>query len=248
MSHCLFPEKVKLNHADHRYFSEDGEEYMSVSKFLKFISQPFEDTYAYRVADDETKAKWAEKRDNAASHGTRIHNALEDYGKTGIVSADNQEFDSLIKSVIGEYGEYYKCYDEVCLYNDKYKIAGTTDKICAVSNRKTSYVDIADYKTNGAGIDFFSKYGKNLYAPLDHLQDCNYIKYCIQLSLYAYFFEELTGRKVRRLYLHFIPPADPMTHHKIPVMYLKNDIKLLLDLHANKVVQSTAKVEEITEF
>lgn len=249
--HNLFTEKVKLEPISHRYYDAAGREYMSVSKFLKLLSEPFENTYAYRAADDETRAKWAAKRDDAANHGTRIHNALEDFDNTGLISADNMEFEPLIKDVSLKYSEYHKTYNEVCLYNEKYMLAGTTDKICVVSNRRDSVVDIADFKTNGAhGIEFFSRYGKTLYEPLSHLHDCNYVKYSLQLSLYAYFFEELTGRRVRRMYLHFIPPQDPMSHTKIPVMYMKNDVKLLLDKYAANVSvkADNNKETEILEF
>jgi hypothetical protein len=246
--HNLFPNKVKLEPISHRYYHENGDEYMSWSKFSKNLSQQFEDKYAYKIATPEKRAEWAVKRDDAANHGTRIHNALEYYDETGLIKAEDAEFTELIKSVASEYGAYNKVHNEVCLYNETYKIAGTTDKICVVSNRKDSAVDLADYKTNGMGIDYFSKYGDKLYPPLDHLQDCNFVKYSLQLSLYAYFFEELTGRKVRRLYIHFIPPQNPMSHYKIPVMYMKNDIKLILDKYAVKNPQSNNQSQEVLEF
>lgn len=250
MSHGLFIEKVKLEPIAHKYFDASGNEYMSVSHFIKKLSQPFEDTYPYRIADDATRAEWAKKRDDAANGGTRVHNALEDFSKTGKVKESDLEFQDAVRDIISMYNDYHTCHEEVCLYNEKYRLAGTTDKLCVISRSKNSAVDIADYKTNtaGDGINFFSKYSKRLYEPLEHLEDCNFIKYSIQLSLYAYFFEELTGRKVRRLYIHHVPLSDLKNHKIIPVMYIKNDIKALLEKYAgnNQHLPKIEQEEELT--
>jgi len=233
--HLLFPNKVTLEPISHTYKDNEGNPYMSVSALLKLISEKFEDTHAYKVASPETRLEWKAKGTTAADHGTRIHNALELYSDTGQILKENEDLEHIVKAVSAEYMEYHKSYNEVCLYNEKYRIAGTTDKICAISNRKDCEVDLADFKTNlNNQIVYFNKYKKRLYAPFDHLQDCNYTKYSFQLSIYAYFFEELTGRKVRQLYIHHIAP-DLKTHTKIPVMYLKNDVKLLLDTYAGQI-------------
>jgi len=138
----------------------------------------------------------------------------------------------MILDVAKVYSDYAMSYDELCLYDDEYRIAGTTDKLLCISKRKDGMVDISDYKTNlKKGIEFFSQYKKRLYAPLDHLEDCNFVKYSLQLTGYAYMFEKLTGRRVRKLFIHFIPPDNPMAHYRIPVMYMKNDFKLILEAY-----------------
>ncbi len=248
MIHTLFPNKVKLEPVSHRYHDNSGNEYMSVSKLLKMIAEKFEDTHAYARATNETKAEWKAIGKESADHGTRIHNALELFSDTGQILKEDEDLEEIIKSVSAEYSEYHKSYNEVCLYNDKYKIAGTTDKICAISNRKDCEVDLADFKSNNRnGIQYFNKYKKRLYAPFDHLQDCNYVKYSFQLSIYAYFFEELTGRKVRNLFIHSIN-SEKKTHQKIPVMYLKNDVKLLLDTYAGKIEEEINPLQNAFEI
>lgn len=237
MIHTLFPNKVKLEPVSHKYYDGMGNQYISVSALLKMIGEKFEDTPAYARASEETRAEWKRIGQQSAGHGTRIHEALELYNQTGQILAENAEFEPAIKSIIKEYGDYHRTLDEVCLYNDEYRIAGTTDKICLLSNRKDSDVDLADFKTNNRkGIEFVNAYRKRLYSPFDHLQDCNYVKYSFQLSIYAYFFEQLTGRKVRQLFIHFIPANDMMSHRKIPVMYMKNDVKLLLETYRYQIL------------
>lgn len=248
MVHTLFPNLVKLEPIKHRYYHSNGDEYMSVSALLKLVSEKFEDTPAYKIATVEKRNEWKKIGQESADHGTRIHNALELYSDTGQILKENEDLEEMVKNVSAEYTEYYKNYNEVCLYSEKYKIAGTTDKICAISNRKDCEVDLADFKTNNRnGIQFFNKYKKRLFAPFDHLQDCNYIKYSFQLSIYAYFFEELTGRKVRQLYIHNINMATN-THQKIPVIYLKNDVKLLLDTYAGKIEETMNPIQDAFEI
>jgi len=242
--HTLFPNLVRLEPVNHTYQNAKGQQFLSVSKFLGLLSEKFEDTPAYARANDETRAQWKEKGRVAANHGTNIHNALELYNKTGQILIENAGIESVIKSINAEYKEYHQTYDEVCLYNEHYRIAGTTDKICSLSNRKDSEVDIADFKTNLKGvITMHSDYKKRLFYPMDHLHDCNYTKYSLQLSLYAYFFEELTGRKVRKMYIHYVPPADMMSHYKIPVIYLKNDVKMLLEHHKQNIINIVEPIQ-----
>lgn len=234
--HTLFPNRVQLEPISHTYKNSAGEEYLSVTKFLNMLSERFEDTPAYKIASAETREEWKQKGQVARDHGTNIHNALEDYSKTGQVEANNLHLQPVIQDILNHYAGYRTCHDEICLYNDEYKMAGTADKLCVISNRKNCEVDIADFKTNiSKGVVYHSDYKKRMYAPLNHLQDCNYVKYSLQLSIYAYFFEQLTGRRVRKLFLHFIPPNDMMKHQIIPITYLKNDVKTVLELYKSKV-------------
>lgn len=236
--HTLFKSDVYLEPQSHRYFDSNGNEYMSVSRFLKFLYQSFEQKTAYKMASQEKRDEWKSHANFAAGQGTNMHEALELYNKTGQILEHNSHLSEAIKSIMFEYKDYYQTFDEICLFNRDYRVAGTTDKICITTRHKSSEVDIADFKNNIKGISYYSDYKDRLYEPLSHLHDCNYVKYSIQLSLYAHFFEELTGRKVRQIYIHYIPPHDPMKHYKIPVMYMKNDVVTLLEHHKENVLKT----------
>ena len=237
MSHNLFETKVSLEPIKHVYTDKAGAEYKSVTTILKDIAEKFEDTFAYKNASEEKRAEWKAKGTVAAEAGTRIHNALELFSERRVIEDYNIELEEAIRDIDKQYESYNKVHNEICLYNEELKIAGTADRICAVSNRKDSAVDIADFKTSGSkGIQFYSDYGKRLYPPFEHLHDCNYNKYSFQLSIYAYFFELLTGRKIRQLYIHYIPLENPMNHKKIPVTYMKNDVKVMLEKYKVNVV------------
>lgn len=233
MAHGLFEEKVALEPIKHVYTDKIGNEYVSVSKLLSMLSESFENTFAYRNATPEKLAEWKLKGDVAREHGTNVHKAIETYAQ--FKTCENPEWETGIKSILEVY-KGYRCYDEVCLYNEEYRIAGTADKISAVGTGKNVSVIISDFKTNiSKGIYYHSDYSKCLYPPFEHLQDANYIKYSLQLSLYAYMWENLTGRKIKRMFIHFIPADDFTKHEIIPVNYMKHDVKLLLDTYKPQI-------------
>jgi hypothetical protein len=243
---------VKLRASDHRYFDIDGREFISWSSFVKNFEPVFDRERISKASaikhgrtQESVLAEWDKKRDDAASHGTRIHNALEDYSKTFQIDEVNKDLEAMMKSIMREYQEYYQCYDEECLYTN-HGIAGTADKILVVSKGVNSPIDIEDFKTNlSKGIDFENKYGKYFSGPISHLSHCNYNKYSLQLSMYAYMLEEMLGRKVRKLRIRYIPPADKMQHVTLPVPYMKKEIEAMIDYWKKSVVLQPTEVDEV---
>lgn len=79
--------------------------------------------------------------------------------------------------------------------------------------------------------NYFDDFGfKTLKKPLEHLQDCHYSHYSVQLSIYAYMYELETGRKCRQIWIGYWDKKLE-TLVKIPIMYLKHEAKKVLDLH-----------------
>ncbi len=116
-------------------------------------------------------------------------------------------------------------------------IAGTCDKLCLTSSHKDAPIDITDYKTNAKGvlIKDLDKHGKpqNKYflGPLSHLLESKYSDYALQLSIYAYFLEQQTGRRIGSLRIHFIPTDNPLEHFFIPCIYMRETVIAMLEWH-----------------
>lgn len=221
----LFEPKVQLEPVSHKYYDKDGREYMSVSELLSGMSEKFEDKAAYKIASEETRKAWAENRDSAADHGTRIHNALELYKASAQVLPENEDLREMIVDICKDYKGYYQIHDELCVYSEEHLLAGTSDMISIVK-KGGKWFDVEDYKTNKSkGIVYYSSYGDTLFKPFDYLQDCNFVKYSLQLSIYAYMFENLTGLKCRRLGIRYIPADNYMNHSYIPTMYMKPEVE-----------------------
>ena len=82
--------------------------------------------------------------DAAASRGSTIHKALEDYVKTGVVSTT--DIDPFVSYVNNRNIDLTKAISEQIIYNDQYKIAGTVDIQYEDGNDKV----IADFKTTSS--------------------------------------------------------------------------------------------------
>ncbi len=254
----LFEQQVYLNKETHQYFHlKNGLEYKPVSRIIDLVKNKFDKRVAKYCAGkgvyvgmDEAQVleAWDAKSKRSSTHGTFLHDSLEYYEINKKCKEGSEHLLPVIKSVLAEYSDYKKIYQELILHNDKYTVAGTSDKPMLKAISKTSPIDISDYKTNEK-IEFFNKRGTYLKYPLDYLQDCSYITYSLQLSLYAYFLECLTDRKIGRLFIHHIPIDDPLSHKIIPVAYMRDAaIKLLdyyIDIRDKKIVEVDEEDERI---
>lgn len=109
---------------------------------------------------------------------------------------------------------------EYIIYDNYYCVAGTVDLILKNNNNE---IIIIDHKTNEK-IDkknFFSK----MKFPLNHLDDCSFNHYCLQLSLYAYILE-IQGFITKKLYINHIKKNKD---NYIEIPYLKQEAILMLE-------------------
>ena len=89
------------------------------------------------------------------------------------------------------------------------------------------------HNTNKA-FNFWNPYGnETLLKPVEHLQNCQWSIYTLQLSIYAYMYELETGRKCRHIWIGYWDKKIE-TMSKIPIMYLKAEAKKVLELHKYK--------------
>lgn len=210
----------------HTYFNPETKRfYTSVSTLISLYKEKFDQKkHAERVAKREgvpTKEiieRWAKNTQDACDRGQDIHTLFENYIKYDIV--DDIETIKLLAPVFDK-NDYIKINSEFMVYHDEYEIAGTSDLICDVDRE---YFDVLDFKTNKK-FTFFNKYKQHLKTPLNHLQQCQYNDYSIQLSLYAYLYSNLTGKKVRKLGVLYY---NGVQFSLYPVPYLFWDVSVLL--------------------
>ena len=252
----------------HRYLDKNGKEYLSTTKLLKTIEEPFNaNMISMRMvnskfpgASEEVLKKeqkklldlWETKRKFAGDHGTRIHYELEQYFITGNIS---EKLEPVAKGISNFYKNHYKHYDELLLYNELYGVAGTTDK-AVLRSKKNNIVDFGDYKTNvDKGITFdshrekenkFTFENKYFLEPFNYVEACNYFSYSLQLSSYAYYAESTYGMKVGKLNIFFIDEAKSRLDI-VAVPYMRCEVIRLLKYreHLRNSKKPTGEIRNI---
>jgi len=175
--------------------------------------------------------EWDAKRDAANEKGTFIHNNLEWMLFNNKLPTD-LEYKNIYESVWNfmRNKSYYKIFPEVVLHSEEIMIAGTADLRCQRTKNKDSVIDYFDYKTNIIGYDSTSikdnkvkHYNRFMKYPLEYLEDCEYNKYALQLSLYAFMDQEMFGSKIGKLAI--LNVVDGFQY--IPVPYMRREIEIL---------------------
>jgi hypothetical protein len=233
----LFPERVKLRKEDHTYWHDDGRRFESLSR-VRAITKPDTDfkmiasvTAKKRGVDASVvQGEWDKKKGSACDIGNIIHDANETYGKTTVILPENEWLRPSILSIAELEKDYYQVYRELCIYDEENEIAMTADRVLETTRHKASIIDIDDYKTNESrGITYTCKYKNYLKHPFEHIQNSNYFDYSLQLSVEALTLQKLTGRKIGKLTITFIPPTSPLSWRIIPVSYMKYEAIALID-------------------
>lgn len=240
---------ISFKEDTHQYFAKDNDEYIPVSNVIKTFKSPtdFKKIAGY-VAEAEGKTQkqvqqeWDDKRDRSSTWGTFIHNELESFGIQGYHK--DPMFNELGKGINRLIGPNYRTFEEKILHSKIHRVAGMTDKCSIRKNTRTPVLDILDYKTNLKGFTFhtikkknglWKFYNRYMIDVLDHLEECDYNIYGIQLNLYAYMSELTWGLKIGRLYVVFIDveiedeTIISMKPKYIPYMYNPQLAKLVLD-------------------
>ena len=221
---------VVFDEATHTYTHENHGKLISVTTLLGKYKKPFDrHGHATRIAKREGVTKelvlemWEAEKNKACDKGTKIHKILEDYITVGETQDDyGWLYKSYDKSVSYNIDSYKKVLCEKLLHDDDYQVAGTADLIYEHSNNEFT---LGDFKTNKK-FRFCSQFGEWLLAPVDHLQNCEFNTYTLQLSMYAYMYEKLTGKKCRKLVIFYLNGDRFTSYH---CNYLKRDVEKLLE-------------------
>lgn len=236
--------KVIFDSESNGYYS-DGEKYERVSRVLDIVKVPFDkkgislqmaknDILPSETLKDAQKrilAGWDDISQESLDVGNKIHKVLEDYVAFGKITPGHEKTIEDLSILIRR---YKKIEAEAVLYLHSAKLAGTTDLKCGRNRGKV--IDYFDYKTNiRNGIRFdsgkfkngqYQFYNKFFLHPLGHMEDCNYNRYSLQLSLYAYMDEQENGITPGRLGILFVNRALRMVY--IPIPYLKFEVEALI--------------------
>jgi len=244
---------VTLKEDTHQYFDTNGQEYKSVSSLLGKVKMPFDrQTISMRKAQSNLPGasqadllveqqrllkEWDDMRISSTDWGNFVHNNLDSYFTIG-------NCDARVLPAGKTIAKYFQNADsflpEVVVYDSEYYLAGTFDfGVLRIKGSKpsTTVMDLFDFKTNERrGIEFDSSYLKEgkyvpgkkfLLPPMDHLEECNFNIYSMQLSIYALMIQKSYGVKIGRLGIIFI--NKQMEVNILPVPYMKYEAMQLFE-------------------
>lgn len=175
--------------------------------------------------------EWIKTGKIAADRGTRIHEEREKdiKGRTHVARTLNGN--SVILEVsqdkILPAQDFYadKIYTEIIICNDKYRIAGMVD----VTEKHGQMIHLSDYKTYKA-ITFEGFDNQMMKPPLEIVPDCKYQMAQLQLSLYAWMFEQCGYSPASLTMLH-LTGDNGENEIKYPMLYKKDLIEAMLNHH-----------------
>lgn len=224
---------IEFDSTSHTYTNtETGEKYISTTTLLGEYHPKFDaPLMAKRVANRDGVSVeyvlnvWEEIKNRACVKGSMIHNFMEDYIKQG-KKPDGKigwmftEYDRIIREQISH---FTRTHSEMILWNHEYKVAGMADVVIEAGK----YFYIVDFKTNKA-FGYESKFNEYFFTPIDHLSVCEFNSYALQLSTYAYMYELLHKKKLKKLFVLYLRP-DLRSFEVIPMNYLRAEVQQIFE-------------------
>lgn len=196
--HPVYPHVLTFTESDHRYEDNLGARYTSVSALVGKFKRPFDrDGISARCAardgitQAEVLAGWQETADVACRYGTKTHEYAENTFSRGLSGVKHEphteteirafkcvraQFSALIES-----GRFVVMGQELVVFCPLRRVAGTIDLM--LREVATGRIWLIDWKTNRE-IARKGYNGQTMTDTFAHLQDCGFVHYSLQLSLY----------------------------------------------------------------
>jgi hypothetical protein len=238
----VFSELSKFNgilfdESDHSYFY-NGLRCTSTTTLLSKFKKPFEtDIIASRYATKngliaaDVIQEWENIRDASASKGTEVHKYAE-------LLFSNKHYDvdksTGAQNLTWMVDNFYKDYINKLLLIKSELIVGDLDlRVCGMLDKlfynvEDSELQIWDYKTNKE-INTFSKYKNKMTNGLEHLAECEYNTYSLQLGVYKKIREKNTNLRIGKSYICWINDSND-NYKVIKTKDLDEEVELVLNL------------------
>jgi hypothetical protein len=200
---------------------------------------------------DEVLKEWDYKREYSCHKGSEFHLFVENFLERKRIALDRDAFTSFLVKNSAEYNEkvvasYYtdmallinnfmNFYDwwkqDRILLKSEFVIGDKASGLCGTIdnlsyNKVTKKLEIFDYKTNKE-IKLDNPRGDTLLAPFKHLQNCELVKYSLQLWLYKLIIERNSPFEVDNCYIVWV--AGLNNYELFPALNLKEEAEIILN-------------------
>ena len=200
---------IHLEKEQHIYTLDQSDvEFTSVTTFISELFEKFDSlSIATKLVNKVPKyssytvEQLINEWNEAANHGTKVHNEIEEH----ILKLSKPTEPKAIQGInwLEKHLDRDKhiAYTEKIIYSEELKLAGSVDLI--IKNTQTNEYTIIDWKTNKkiTTSSYNNKMGTHKITR--DIEDCKYLIYTLQLSLYRYILEKYYGLNVvRQLIVH----------------------------------------------
>jgi len=225
----LFKNDITLDQENHKYILDSSPEFKfsSVTEFIHFFFEKFDqEKVATKLIN--TNPKYSGKTLNevlkewgkGAERGTIVHNELEMFVKENIAPKHQMSITGARWLKEKQKNEHNTFFSEVIVYSKELGIAGTIDLL--VYNSEQNMYHLVDWKTNKRIDKNSFRNKKGILSSSQHLDDCNFVHYSLQLSFYRYILERYYGLEVGSQTLFHLKEND--TYEIFNVEYKSEDL------------------------
>ena len=219
-------------------FDEEKHEYkyrgvpmLSVTQYLSSFFKEFDkENKSKKIAEEQGKTQeevlkeWEDAKDYASDFGTKIHRYAELVFKGMPPDETSDERELAFRKTVDKFKEDHPnlrfVLSELPLCIPSYKLAGTVDLVLTDGDGKFF---LYDWKTSKR-IDEFSRFNERLLSPFEYLDDCNFVKYSLQLNLYNLMLNR-KGLYPNGLYIVHLR-EDGYKEYKVP--FMRDEVSVLL--------------------
>ena len=190
----------------HQFFGHFNAK-QTIEKMMKSPNWP--NSKYYGMTADAIAKQWSESGKDASTKGTAMHLGIEQFmnGAYNVIlpevkeSKEFQYFMNFWKD-FGHDLEPYRA--EWSVFSEEHMLCGQIDML--FRRKSDGKFLIYDWKRSRE-IRTSNEYQKGL-APLDHLDDCNYWHYSLQLNVYRWILENLYDMEIADMYLIICHPEN----------------------------------------
>lgn len=248
-------ERVRFQEEGHLYFIDGvSTDLVSVTTFIKSFCQPFDadsviskmqaskswgPTHRYfGKTPEDIKSIWEKERDDSSTKGTALHRSIELFYNNVPEPIDSIEYDYFIRFT-KDHPELVPYRTEWIVYSEEHKVCGSIDMVLL---NEDGTLSIRDWKRSKQ-IKKTNPFSRMKF-PLDHLPDCNYYHYSLQLNLYKWILEKFYDKRIKDMELVvFHPTNDTYQCFRVPDMV--DEIDTIMSLRKSLFLDNHLESETI---
>ena len=218
----------------HSFFQHFNPDAIVERSFDKWQSDP--NNKYYGMTKEEIKNSWIENGKLQSELGTKMHFDIELFYNDVNVSNNSREFAYFLRYF--DKHPHLKAYrTEWEVFDERLKLAGSID-MCYQDEKDGKFV-LCDWKRSKEiklGNDWQSG-----QIPLDHLDDCNFTHYSLQLNVYKQILKLNYGIEVKEMFLVRLHP-NAVNYEKILVPDMSYEVSLLFNERIKQLKQLSNNV------